>query len=59
MVLEILDGPGQTDGPTDKAKLCFPIIITFHGSGIYISEHSNSPEHCSGNTRNYDRTLFS
>ena len=39
LALGIEDDPGQNDGPSESAKLCYPAGLTARGAYLYIAEH--------------------
>ena len=39
LALGIEDDPGQSDGPSGSAKLCYPAGLTARGACLYIAEH--------------------
>ena len=39
LALGIEDDPGQSDGPSESAKLCYPAGLTARGACLYIAEH--------------------
>ena len=39
LALGIEDDPGQNDGPSESAKLCYPAGLTARGACLYIAEH--------------------
>ena len=39
LTLGIEDDPGQNDGPSESAKLCYPAGLTARGACLYIAEH--------------------
>ena len=38
LALGIEDDPGQNDGPSESAKLCYPAGLTARGACLYIAE---------------------
>ena len=39
LALGIEDDPGQTDGPIESVKLCYPAGLAARGACLYIAEH--------------------
>ena len=39
LALGIQDDPGQNDGPSESAKLCYPAGLAARGARLYIAEH--------------------
>ena len=39
LALGIEDDPGQNDGPSESAKLCYPAGLAARGACLYIAEH--------------------
>ena len=39
LALGLEDDPGQSDGPSESAKLCYPAGLTARGACLYIAEH--------------------
>ena len=39
LALGIEDDPGQNDGPSESAKLCYPASLTTRGACLYIAKH--------------------